>query len=60
VGIKLTVLGQDLLNPIEHTGARTASIIADAQLVVYEDAPHGLIITHRERLIQDLVAFARA
>jgi non-heme chloroperoxidase len=52
--------GQDQLNPLEQTGARIASIVAGAQLVVYEDAPHGLIITHRERLIQDLLAFARA
>jgi non-heme chloroperoxidase len=52
--------GQDQLNPLEQTGARTASVVAGAQLTVYENAPHGLIITHRERVTQDLLAFACA
>lgn len=43
--------------PIASSGARTAQLIPDAEYVVYEDAPHGLFYTHRERLNADLIAF---
>jgi non-heme chloroperoxidase len=48
----------DTSAPIDRTGRKTASLISGSQLKVYEDAAHGLPITHMERLNQDLLAFA--
>ncbi len=45
---------------IDRTGRKTARLISGSQLKVYEDAAHGLPITHMERLNQDLLAFARS
>jgi pimeloyl-ACP methyl ester carboxylesterase len=39
------------------TGSRTATLIPGARLSVYENAPHALYLTHRERLNRDLIAF---
>jgi non-heme chloroperoxidase len=50
----------DTSAPIDRTGRKTASLISGSQLKVYEDAAHGLPITHMERLNQDLLAFARS
>jgi non-heme chloroperoxidase len=43
--------------PIDITGRKTAQLIAGSQIKVYEGAPHGLFITHKERLNADLLAF---
>lgn len=43
--------------PIEISGDRTAKLIPHAEYLVYEDAPHGLFYTHRERLNRDLIRF---
>lgn len=40
--------------PIELAGERAASMIPGSKLNVYEGAPHGLLLTHSERLINDL------
>ena len=37
---------------------RTAELMPNATLSVYEDAPHGLFLTHMDRLERDLLAFA--
>jgi pimeloyl-ACP methyl ester carboxylesterase len=50
---------QDVSAPLELTGRRTAQLIPGSRLVVYEGAPHGLFVTHLERLNTDLRAFAR-
>jgi len=50
----------DTSAPIDRTGRKTASLISGSELKVYEDAAHGLPITHMERLNQDLLAFARS
>ncbi|MBV8987919.1 MAG: alpha/beta hydrolase [Solirubrobacterales bacterium] len=47
----------DASAPLPLTGARTAELIPDCRLVIYENAPHGLYLTHRERLNRDLLAF---
>lgn len=47
----------DQIVPLEASSARMAKIIPAAQAVVYEDGPHGLFITHKEQLSQDLVNF---
>ncbi|MDB5195823.1 MAG: arylesterase [Flaviaesturariibacter sp.] len=43
--------------PIEASSDRTAKMIPGAQYLVYEDAPHGLFYTEKERLNRDLVSF---
>lgn len=40
--------------------AKTAKLIKGSKLIVYEDAPHPLPLTHRERLIADMLAFMSA
>jgi pimeloyl-ACP methyl ester carboxylesterase len=46
--------------PLEVTGEPTAALLPDARLEVYPGAPHGVPLTHAERLAADIVAFARA
>ena len=45
--------------PIDVAGRRAAAAIPGATLVEYDGAPHGLFITERDRLADDLIAFAR-
>jgi pimeloyl-ACP methyl ester carboxylesterase len=45
--------------PVEF-GRLTASLLPHGRIEEYEGAPHGLPITHGERLLRDLVAFMRA
>jgi non-heme chloroperoxidase len=47
----------DASAPLPLTGARTAALVADCRLVVYKNAPHGLYLTHRERVDRNLLAF---
>jgi non-heme chloroperoxidase len=50
---------QDVTCPIDLTARRTAELVPGAKLRVYEGAPHGLFVTHIDRLNQDLLDFAR-
>ena len=43
--------------PIEASGNRTAKMIPLAKYIVYEDAPHGLFITEKDKLNTDLIDF---
>lgn len=43
--------------PLVNSSDRTAKMIPNAVYKVYEGAPHGLFITERERLNQDLIDF---
>ncbi|MHA6723744.1 alpha/beta fold hydrolase [Sphingomonas sp. RS2018] len=43
--------------PIDPTARAAAKGIAGAQLVEYDGAPHGLNVTHGDRLTQDLLTF---
>ena len=43
--------------PIEASSNRTAKMIPNAVYKVYEGSPHGLFITDRDRLNQDLIEF---
>ncbi len=45
---------------IDMTGRPTAAGIQGATLKVYEDAPHGLFVTHMAQVNHDLEAFIRA
>jgi len=51
---------KDVSAPLEMTGARTAKLIPNSKLIVYAGAPHGIILTHRERFLSDLVGFIGA
>jgi non-heme chloroperoxidase len=48
----------DEFSPIDVTARRTVSLIPRAQLEIYENAAHGLPITHAERLNADILATA--
>jgi pimeloyl-ACP methyl ester carboxylesterase len=47
----------DASAPLPLTGARTAELMPNSRLLVYEGAPHGLYLTHREKVNADLLAF---
>jgi non-heme chloroperoxidase len=47
----------DASAPLPLTGTRTAALVGDCRLVVYKNAPHGLYLTHRERVDRNLLAF---
>lgn len=49
----------DLSAPVEITGQRAADLIPDNRFVLYENGPHGLYLTHRDRLSQDLIRFTK-
>jgi pimeloyl-ACP methyl ester carboxylesterase len=46
-------------SPLERCGRRTAEAIPGSDLRVYEGAAHGLFITHKERLADNLLAFVQ-
>lgn len=43
--------------PIGAAGLRSAKLVKGARLKIYQDAPHGLTDTHKERLNADLLSF---
>ena len=45
--------------PIETSGREAARAIPQAKLIEYEDSPHGVFATDKERLTKDLLAFLR-
>jgi non-heme chloroperoxidase len=49
----------DVTCPLELTAGRTIALIPRARLSVYEGAPHGLFLTHMERVNAELLAFVR-
>jgi len=49
----------DMSAPLALTGRKTAALLPNALLKVYQGAPHGLVFTHADRVASDLVAFAR-
>jgi non-heme chloroperoxidase len=48
---------KDVSAPLAITGARTARMIPNCKLLVYPGAPHGIVLTHRQRFLSDLLAF---
>jgi non-heme chloroperoxidase len=48
---------KDASAPLPLTGVKTAKLVKGSRLVVYEGAPHALVLTHRERLLSDISAF---
>ncbi len=47
----------DASAPIELTGRKTAALIPNSQLLVYEGSGHGLYAADHERLNSDILAF---
>jgi non-heme chloroperoxidase len=45
---------------VELTGARTAELMPTAEFRLYENAPHGLVVTHPRQFEADLVDFIKA
>ncbi len=45
--------------PLAISGARTAQLLPHAEYHVYDGAPHGLNVTHKEELNADLVRFIK-
>jgi non-heme chloroperoxidase len=50
----------DQLVPIADSALLSSNIIRDAQLKVYEGAPHGLCTTHKDRVNEELLSFLKA
>ncbi len=46
--------------PFEASGELTAKLLPSATFKAYDGAPHGLYITHKDQLNQDLLAFLGA
>jgi non-heme chloroperoxidase len=51
---------RDVSAPLPITGRKTAALMPRATVKIYEGAPHGLFLTHTERLNKDLLEFATA
>lgn len=49
----------DVQAPLEICGRKTAQLVAQNQCVIYENAAHGLFVTHAERLNADLLRFVQ-
>lgn len=47
----------DVSAKLDFTSRRTAALLPNCELKVYENAAHGLPITHREQLNADVLAF---
>jgi pimeloyl-ACP methyl ester carboxylesterase len=45
--------------PIDLTGRQAAAGIRQARLVEYDGVSHGLLVTERERVTRDLLAFVK-
>ncbi|MGI4750017.1 MAG: alpha/beta fold hydrolase [Janthinobacterium lividum] len=43
--------------PIKTAGEQAARMLPEAEYLVYDGAPHGLLITDKEKLTKDLVTF---
>jgi non-heme chloroperoxidase len=46
---------QDKSAPLDLTSKRLVTMIRGSQLKIYDGAPHGLLLTHQDRLSQDLL-----
>jgi non-heme chloroperoxidase len=50
----------DQIVPIEISGNISAKIMKDAKFLVYEGGAHGLIVTQKDKLNADLLAFLKS
>ena len=49
----------DQIVPIADSALLSSKLIKKATLKVYPGAPHGLMVTHKDQLNNDLLAFIR-
>ena len=58
LALPITVIhgDRDASAPLDLTGRRFAALARDAEFVVYEGAAHGLMLTHGQRLAEDIAA----
>ena len=49
----------DKVCPLEVTGRKLAEAISGSELRIYDGAPHGIVLTHRDRFTHDLLNFVR-
>ncbi|WP_395057666.1 alpha/beta fold hydrolase [Flavobacterium sp.] len=47
----------DKIVPIEISSEKTAQLIKNSKFIIYEDAPHGLFYTNKDKLNVDLLEF---
>ena len=52
--------GDDQIVPFADSALRSVKIVKDAALKVYEEAPHGMCTTLKDRINEDLLAFFKA
>ncbi|SEM54129.1 Pimeloyl-ACP methyl ester carboxylesterase [Loktanella fryxellensis] len=50
----------DKIVPIDAAGAQAARMLPDATYKVYPGAPHALTATHKDELLDDMLAFLRS
>ncbi|HEX2528419.1 MAG TPA: alpha/beta hydrolase [Geminicoccus sp.] len=50
----------DITSPLALTAQPTAALMPNARIELYEGAPHGLFLTHAERVNADLVRFMQS
>ncbi|MFY7740964.1 MAG: alpha/beta fold hydrolase [Flavobacterium sp.] len=48
---------KDDIVPIEISSKKASALIPNNEFIIYEDAPHGLFYTERDRLNKDLIKF---
>ena len=46
--------------PIDASAEETVKIVAHAEYIVYDDAPHGLIYTHKNKFNEDIINFVNS
>jgi non-heme chloroperoxidase len=47
----------DEVCPLDKSGRKIAEAIPGSELRIYEGAPHGIVLTHRDRFTDDLLRF---
>lgn len=60
VPVLLIAGARDVSAPLALTARRTAALVPDCRLVVFEDAAHGMFLTHVEQVNGELLEFVRA
>ncbi|RZJ57983.1 MAG: alpha/beta hydrolase, partial [Flavobacterium sp.] len=51
---------EDKTVPIEASAEETIKHLPQAEYIVYDDAPHGLFYTHKERFNEDIINFVNS
>jgi non-heme chloroperoxidase len=51
---------RDMQAPLEICGRKAARLVPANTFIVYENAAHGLFVTHANRLNADLLAFVQS